>query len=307
MTDEPLLPVERLLFRGPVVKVGRFDCAPDHACFARTAPLHNDLFVLPRRPLRWRRGYGEFRFLEPGAAILHRAGREIERRACGTGGDLADWFAVRPDVFDETLCSHGLNPARITDRHVSCVTTPRFRLRLARLLTGLEAQAGSPPHRVRGGGSTAMAAARNGMPAEQSLEVEEVVLVLFDAVAAEFAGAHGAREPAGVVAARRRRRLVDRVRERISERPGSTEGLDQIARAAGGSVHHLCRVFRAECGLTVHEYRQRQRLGRALARMRRGRHDLTELALELGYSSHSHFSRVFRRYLGVSPSLLNGA
>ena len=79
-----------------------------------------------------------------------------------------------------------------------------------------------------------------------------------------------------------------------------------IAGAVGSSVHHLCRVFRAECGLTLHEYRQRQRLGRALELMGRARRDLTELALELGYSSHSHFTRVFRRYVGVPPSALNG-
>ena len=71
--DERLLPVERLLYRGRIVKVGQFDCPADHACFPRTAPLQNDLLVFVRRPLWWRRGAGRYRFVEPGAALLHRA------------------------------------------------------------------------------------------------------------------------------------------------------------------------------------------------------------------------------------------
>ena len=59
--------------------------------------------------------------------------------------------------------------------------------------------------------------------------------------------------------------------------------------------------------MTLHAYRQRQRLGRAIDLMMSSRQDLTTLAQDLGYSSHSHFSRIFRQHLGVPPSTLNTA
>jgi AraC-like DNA-binding protein len=57
----------------------------------------------------------------------------------------------------------------------------------------------------------------------------------------------------------------------------------------------------------MHSYRQRQRLGRAIELMQSSRQDLTHLAHELGYSSHSHFSREFRQHTGQSPSHCNRA
>jgi AraC-like DNA-binding protein len=278
--DERLLPVERLLYRGRIVKVGQFDCPADHACFPRTAPLQNDLLVFVRRPLWWRRGAGRYRFVEPGAALLHRAGRAIERRSVGKRGDHADWFGIRSDVFRATLEATGADPARVTERGVSLVSMPRIRWRAQRLLSDL---------------------ARHGGDA---LAVEEGAIELLEAVAAGLAD-QGPRRGSGRASTRaRRRRLVDRAREWLTAHPDSSCGLADVARAVGTSPWHLARVFREECGVTLHAYRQRQRLGLAIARLLEGPQDLSALAHELGYSSHSHFTREFRRHLGVTPSVL---
>jgi AraC-like DNA-binding protein len=78
--------------------------------------------------------------------------------------------------------------------------------------------------------------------------------------------------------------------------------LTRIARALGVSVFHLCRSFRRATGLTLHAYRDQVRLRAALERLEQGERDLTRLALDLGYSSHSHFTAAFRRSFGTSPS-----
>lgn len=286
--SEPVLPVEQLFFCGDFVKIGRFDCQPEHACFACTAPLNNDLFVFTHKPLWWRRGDGEYRFAEPGAALLHRAGGAVERREVGMAGDLADWYGIHPDVFEEALDRHRLHDLKVTEKVVTLVTDPGFRLREHQLVSGLQQDSLTPP------------------------AIEEAVLTLFDQVCAGLS-ARGFPAKASTGVRIRRQRLADRARILLDHLENSRDGrsndmsLSDIARSVGTSVYHLCRVFRAECGLTMHTYRQRQRLGRAIALMQSSHQDLTTLAHDLGYSSHSHFTREFRHYVGCSPSTFNTA
>jgi AraC family transcriptional regulator len=78
--------------------------------------------------------------------------------------------------------------------------------------------------------------------------------------------------------------------------------LARIAAAVGYSMFHLCRSFRQATGLTLHDYREQLRLRLALERLEQGECDLSRLALDLGYSSHSHFTAGFRRSFGAPPS-----
>ena len=78
--------------------------------------------------------------------------------------------------------------------------------------------------------------------------------------------------------------------------------LAALARELGTSPYHLCRVFRQRAGTTLHSYRLDLRVRTALERLARPGADLSQLALELGFSSHSHFTAVLRQRLGVPPS-----
>jgi AraC-like DNA-binding protein len=83
---------------------------------------------------------------------------------------------------------------------------------------------------------------------------------------------------------------------------GERVTLENVARAAGASPFHLARVFQAQTGAPVHRYLTRLRLRASLERLAEGARDLTALALELGFSSHSHFTDTFRREFGCAPS-----
>jgi AraC family transcriptional regulator len=78
--------------------------------------------------------------------------------------------------------------------------------------------------------------------------------------------------------------------------------LDDVARAVHASPFHLARVFRQRTGVPIHRYLTRLRLRTAIERLLDGANDLTALALELGFSSHSHFADAFRREFGRTPS-----
>ena len=88
--------------------------------------------------------------------------------------------------------------------------------------------------------------------------------------------------------------LASRMSERIT--------LGAVARAVGASPFHLARLFRRRTGAPVHRYLMCLRLRASLERLADGANDLTALALELGFSSHSHFTDSFRREFGRTPS-----
>lgn len=78
--------------------------------------------------------------------------------------------------------------------------------------------------------------------------------------------------------------------------------LVELAAALDSSPFHLSRTFRAVTGIGMRRYLTRLRCRLAAFRLRRGVSDLTELALDLGFYDHSHFTNSFRREWGVPPS-----
>ena len=78
--------------------------------------------------------------------------------------------------------------------------------------------------------------------------------------------------------------------------------LSHVARAAGASVSYLSRAFHAAKGMTMSAFRQRVRLTHSLDLLPQYDGNVTDLALELGYSSHSHFTACFRTMFDMSPT-----
>jgi AraC family transcriptional regulator len=99
----------------------------------------------------------------------------------------------------------------------------------------------------------------------------------------------------------RRREQAEAVQLRILADPSDDAGLASLARTAHTTPWHLARLFRAEVGIPIHQYRLRVRLARAVTLLLDTDRPLTRIALEVGFSSHSHFTAVFRRMTGVGP------
>jgi AraC family transcriptional regulator len=97
------------------------------------------------------------------------------------------------------------------------------------------------------------------------------------------------------------RRLIRRSKEFIEVHLSDSFRLSDVARTVGASPAYLTDVFRRFEGLPLHRYVLRLRLGRALVELPHA-DDLTGLALDLGFSSHSHFGAAFRRAFACTPS-----
>jgi AraC-like DNA-binding protein len=98
-----------------------------------------------------------------------------------------------------------------------------------------------------------------------------------------------------------RQRLVDRVKLLLASDLTRRWTLGEIAAEVRGSPVYLTQVFQQVEGLPLYRYQMRLRLARALDLLAQY-DDLTALSLDLGFSSHSHFSAAFRAAYGRSPS-----
>lgn len=95
--------------------------------------------------------------------------------------------------------------------------------------------------------------------------------------------------------------LIRRTKEFLEANLASPIRLSDVARAVGASPAYLTDTFRRVEGIPLHGYLTQLRLARALVELRHA-NDLTALALNLGFSSHSHFTMAFRRAFGCTPS-----
>jgi AraC family transcriptional regulator len=96
-------------------------------------------------------------------------------------------------------------------------------------------------------------------------------------------------------------RLIRRTKAFLEAEFANPIRLADVGRAVGASPAYLTHVFRRVEGTSLHQYLTQLRLARALVDLP-WTDDLTALALETGFSSHSHFTRSFRRSFGVTPS-----
>jgi AraC-like DNA-binding protein len=78
--------------------------------------------------------------------------------------------------------------------------------------------------------------------------------------------------------------------------------LEELASLTGLSQSHFSHSFKASTGFAPHDWQMRARLERAKAMLLGGDQPLTTIAAESGFADHAHFSRVFRRYMGATPS-----
>jgi len=98
-----------------------------------------------------------------------------------------------------------------------------------------------------------------------------------------------------------RQRLVDRAKLVLASDPARRWTLAEIAAEVRASPVYLTQVFQQVEGVPLYRYQLRLRLARALDLLAQYE-DLTALGLDLGFSSHSHFSAAFRAAYGRSPS-----
>jgi AraC family transcriptional regulator len=136
------------------------------------------------------------------------------------------------------------------------------------------------------------------------LAVEETAIGVIDAILAAAAPRGSA---ADIDSKPAHRDLAEGTREFLGREFRKPLRLQAIAEHARVTPAHLCRVFRRMTGWSIHRYVTQLRLRAALEPLAGGERDLSGLAFDLGFSSHSHFTHAFRREFGATPSAWRGS
>jgi AraC-like DNA-binding protein len=141
-----------------------------------------------------------------------------------------------------------------------------------------------------------VAVLRHGLSrrAAETLEAETLALTL-------VRRALGERTSHAADASQGRQKLVDRAKLVLSADLARRWTLAEVAAEVGVSPVYLTQVFQRVEAMPLYRYQLRLRLARALDLL--GEYDdLTALGLDLGFSSHSHFSSAFRQAYGRTPA-----
>jgi AraC family transcriptional regulator len=273
----------RMLFESPLVKLAKFRAAPTHSGFRDSGPARQHCFVFPRTSVRIRHAGGKPFVASPNVVTLYNTGQVYEREMITEEGDRCEWFSVDADVLAEAMATH--DPSTRDDpehpfRLPFVPGDPKIYL-LQRLVV------------------------RHVTEAERvdPLFVEETVLRVLDEVAAGAARFRGIAPRPSAQPGAGATEVVDAMREILARRFCEPLSLAELGRRSGYSVFHLSRIFRERSGVTLHAWQCHLRLLTALERLTEAGTEIEEVALDLGYASHSHLTSAFRRAFGLTPSV----
>lgn len=98
------------------------------------------------------------------------------------------------------------------------------------------------------------------------------------------------------------RRAMANVVSYIDAHLRTTPTLEEMARITGLSPSHFAKKFRLSTGLSLHRFVNVRRIQASLQQLRGDSASLADMALGLGFSSQSHFTRVFGELTGMTPA-----
>jgi AraC-like DNA-binding protein len=266
--DIHLKPVESLLYRSDVIAVGKFRCPAAHPLFRDSGPCSYHTFAFPRTSTRIEYDDGRTYHGGPASVGLYNQ-RQVYFRTKVSDVDASDWYTVADDVLLEMVGRYADANPRLPFSVAETRCDSKTYIEQRMLFDALD----------RG----------------EAVDVEETMLRILERIVAQACGR-------GVEHVRVDVDAVEHVRARIARDLAANESLRDLARATGVSLFHLCRIFRAHTGETITRYRHSLRLRLALERLKDRGADLSTIAIDHGYSSHSHFTSVFRKHFGLTPS-----
>jgi AraC-like DNA-binding protein len=269
---------DRIVYSTPRVTVGQWRCACTHPRFTDSGPIERHLVAFPRTSAVIRHeGRAPF-VADAGLATVYNRGQRYTREAIHPDGDHCDWWAADAATAAEIAASvdrrvgaDDEHPLRFAHAPVDAALYLKQRALILRLCAGVV----------------------------DELAAEEAVLSLLHETLAAGAHAQGAVAPRTSVSSRD---LAQAAARELAACWHSRITLDALSERLGASPFHLCRSFRAATGRTLHRHLTTLRLRASLEAVSERRQDLTQVALEHGFSSHSHFTAAFRREYGVAPA-----
>jgi AraC-like DNA-binding protein len=261
-----------VVYESALIRIGAFRCDRAYRGFRNTGPAQNDCFVFPRTAVQIEHEDAPPFVANANVVTFYNRSQIYERREISDRGDRCDWFAVRRDLALEAVRATGAEAEEAPFQWHRGRCDAKTYLLQRRLFESVAAGA-----------------------FYESMAIEETVLLLLDRVIG------GALAGPGDI---RKRGLVHDAGRLLASRFDQHLDLAGIADQVDASPYHLCRVFREFTGFAVHQYLRQLRIRHGLESVLETADPLSRIAVDLGFTHHSHFTNAFRRDFEVTPSVL---
>ncbi|HEX6385873.1 MAG TPA: helix-turn-helix transcriptional regulator [Anaerolineae bacterium] len=275
--------LDTILFDSELLQIGTFRCPASYPQFENTGPISGYLIVFPRTSVRIIHNGRLPVVADPNVVMFYNKGQHYRRSKLSERGDLCDWFAFRPQAVVDTIRPHD---PWVDDRWE---------------MPFIFTHGPTPPDCYWQQRLVVEYLHKTEQPDQLYLE-EACLSILSQVVENTYQTRELSTRTHKSDTLKAHVELVQAVKTLLAIRFKEPLSLAQIGHEVGSSPYHLCRVFRQMTGSTIHNYLNQIRLRTSLEYVARSNATLTELGLELGYSSHSHFTKAFRQAFGASPS-----
>ncbi len=271
----------RVLFASDVVTIFDVCCrAKESACGPKEESFEPSM-VIPRRGVFVKHVGSDQLVGDANCTMFFNPGETYRVSHPIAGGDDCLSFHFSPSVLREAFAEY--DPSAVCE-------APRF----LHTHGPLDSSAYLHTQRLR--------IALNAEPADPMWADESALALLATALRASFVIRGQRPRSTRPATDRAHRAWAENARVVLARHLGDRLRLADLAKEVHCSPFHLARVFRRHAGVPIHRYLSRLRLRHALERLLAGERNLTLLALDLGFSSHAHFSDGFRREFGCPPS-----
>ena len=269
--------VRKALFASERLQIGSFQAQPTSEACGDVERQTSNAIVLPVSGVFAKyEAPGRYVIGTPSHAVLFAAGAPYRIGFPGAIGDRA--LVLR---FDDNLAPEHLDKSASSQPHLSQGLLPPHAMLLRNLLWA-RLQGDCP-----------------GEFASEALGLDLLGLCLRSMRT-------GCNLPSRRSALARNRRAVERVKEAVASAPADRWTVAKLAHVANLSPFHLCHVFRQLVGTSLYDYVLHERLAQTIDVVLNGG-NLTAIALDAGFASHSHFTAHFRRFFGCTPIMLRRA
>ena len=272
----------RRIYEGTFVWIGQFRRGPRHANFGGPHQIGGTLLVFPRTSVTITHAGQAPVIADQNTVMFYNHGQVYSRSKVSERGDFCEWFGFDPQLvadairsFDPDVDDHPFEPFSFS--HGPSDARSYF---LQRLVV-------------------------DHILGDQSLDhlfIEETMMQVLKRIIENRYQQFGVSPYKSRIS--QELDVVAAIQKELTVRFEENLTLEHIAIQLNYSPFHLCRVFRKHTGQSIHQYLKHLRLRASLEYVTQAQTDLTDLALEMGFASHSHFTEAFRKTFGVPPSAL---
>ena len=240
--------------------------------------------VFHRSSVRLRTSPGRTEIATPLHVSFHDVGEPLAREALGEEGSDCDWIAIALDFLRALRALRFDKDARAMRDSLLlnplCEVTPEIFLARHRLFAAASRPFGALNSR------------------QIDAAVEQLLIRIVEHAAARERFRHDQRRRIRS----RRAQLIEDAKTILAREYQTDLTAGELARRLHCSSAYLSRTFHATTGFKLVDYRHELRLRKGACLIEQANAEIGEIAVRVGFASHSHFSSAFHRRFGITPS-----